>query len=192
MEGLGFEKLVIQLYEERSRRGLAAFQVTRRIEGYFAARADSCRGYHRVESKQYELALDDFNEALRLRPDHRALLLLWKARALDRMGNVAEAIALLDDAIALYPDDASLYDARGGIYHQQGDLERALADLNVVARSQPDASHGYVRRAALLKQMRQIEAAEADRRVAETLSNSGNPAATPWARCETGHPSPSR
>ena len=34
-EGFGFERLVGQLYEERSRRGLGDFALTRRIQGYW-------------------------------------------------------------------------------------------------------------------------------------------------------------
>ena len=87
------------------------------------------RGYWKDRKGDYDAALNDFDEAVRLDPrhvegyDYRASV--WKNK-----GNFDRAIADLDMAIRLDPTYAAAYYRRGEIHQEKGDIAKARADYN--------------------------------------------------------------
>jgi tetratricopeptide (TPR) repeat protein len=87
------------------------------------------RGYWKDRKGDYDAALEDFNEAIRLDPSHvegydyRSSV--WKNK-----GNLERAIADLDMSIRLDPTYAAAYYRRGEIYRLKGEIEKARADYN--------------------------------------------------------------
>lgn len=87
------------------------------------------RGYWKDRKGDYDSALEDFDEAVRLDPkhvegyDYRASV--WRNK-----GNLERAIADLDMAIRLDPTYAAAYYRRGEIYQEKGDLDKARSDYN--------------------------------------------------------------
>lgn len=92
-------------------------------EGYCA------RGVARLESGQWQDAIDDFTQAITLRPDIAAGY-RFRARAHAESGNVVRAIADLDHALRLYPDDIRALFDRGQFLFKQKQYDEALNDCN--------------------------------------------------------------
>src|SRR3989442_11748338 len=68
------------------------------------------RGMDRLRTGNWKDAIDDFTQAIRLRPDI-AVGYRYRAIAHAEVGNVSRAISDLDQAIRLKPDDVqALYD----------------------------------------------------------------------------------
>ncbi len=87
------------------------------------------RGYWKDRKGDYDAALEDFNEAIRLDPAHVEGY-DYRSSAWKNKGNYERAIADLDMSIRLDPTYAAAYYRRGEIYQQKGDLDRARADYN--------------------------------------------------------------
>lgn len=97
-------------------------------------------------------AIDDYDQALRMRPafpdalNDRGVAYLQK-------GDTERAIADFSEAIRLSPDFASAWFNRGGALVRQGRLDRAIADFDRVLELEPGDSEtllarGLARRAA--------------------------------------------
>ena len=85
------------------------------------------RGAELLKQGKWQDALDDFNEAIRLRPDI-AVGYRFRAYAYVEGGNIPRAIADFDEAIRLKPDDAQTYFDRAQNLFRQKMYEEALAD----------------------------------------------------------------
>jgi tetratricopeptide (TPR) repeat protein len=87
---------------------------------------------------QYDLAIADLDQALRLDPSEA--LAIYTARALVHFfkRDYDRAIADFDRALALNPRDADLTEVRGRAYAMKGDYVRALADYEAALRLQPN------------------------------------------------------
>jgi len=79
---------------------------------------------------QYDLALADLNEVIRLNPKDATA---WNNRGFvyNNMGNYDGALADLDEAIRLNPNHALAHKNRGITYEKKGDLENALVEYNL-------------------------------------------------------------
>ncbi|MEZ6139962.1 MAG: tetratricopeptide repeat protein [Zavarzinella sp.] len=87
------------------------------------------RGVARMESQSWKDAIDDFTEAIKLKPDVAAGYRL-RAIAFVEHGSVPRAIADLDMAVRLKPDDVdALYD-RAQFFLRQKQYSEAIADCN--------------------------------------------------------------
>ena len=120
---------------------------------------------------EYDKAIADFDEAIRLKPDMAAAYIL-RARALgasvSRVIDVEEnfsgitsfevtgerlsveqiqiydrAIEDCTQAIRLEPDNVDGYLNRGGMYSAKGDFDRAIADFTRAIQLDPDNASGY-------------------------------------------------
>ena len=87
------------------------------------------RGLDQLHAGDWKSALDDFTEAIKLRPD---IAVGWRFRsyAFAEAGNVIRAIADLDEALRLKPDDVQAYYDRGQHFLRQKQYEQALEDCN--------------------------------------------------------------
>lgn len=87
------------------------------------------RGFAYMGKGEYDRAIQDFEEAIRLTPDsataysNRGAALLWK-------GENDRAMRDYDQAIRLKPDDANNYISRGNGYQILGSFERAIQDYD--------------------------------------------------------------
>lgn len=91
---------------------------------------DFCsRGMDHLEKGNYRDAIDDFTQAIKLRPDIAAGY-RFRAMAHAELGNVPRAIADLDQAIRLKPDDIQALLNRGTFFLRQKQYENALEDCN--------------------------------------------------------------
>lgn len=87
------------------------------------------RGMEHLEKGNYRDAIEDFTQAIKLRPDIAAGY-RFRAMAHAELGNVPRAIADLDQAIRLKPDDLQALLNRGTFFLRQKQYEDALADCN--------------------------------------------------------------
>ena len=111
--------------------------------------AFALRARVRYETGDFTGALDDFDAALRRRPNDVDLL-LSRAAALHQMGDHAEELASYERAIRLAPDDARPYFNRG-LLRSDSDAEGAIADFSAaIERDEKNAraffGRGFLRR----------------------------------------------
>jgi len=91
------------------------------------AHAYSTRGMAYLAQADYDRALDDLTQALKLKPDVAALYKL-RSQVYAAQGDYTNAVADLSQAIERAPDQALLYSARGDAYEGLNDVEHAVAD----------------------------------------------------------------
>ena len=85
------------------------------------------------ESKQYPMAIEKFNELLKMKfPTDQMLAFatLMRGETLARMGNDKGAIKDYDASIRLDPFAISAYNSRGGAFERANRLKEALADYS--------------------------------------------------------------
>jgi len=137
----------------------------------------------------YELAIADFSDAIKLNPNLSTTYML-RGRALcasvSRVWSVEDnfsgfsapttggqttveqkriyeqAIADYTQAIRLDPNDASAYRSRGMAYSDKGDHDRAIADINQAIRLDPNATAAYNARAVVYNSKGDYDRAIAD------------------------------
>ena len=114
-----------------------------------------------IMDQQYEAALDDYNEAIRLKPDEAKF---YHQRAsvnqkLERFENVVADYSVLID---LNSNDPSLYYERGRAKQQLEQYEAALADCNEAIRLDPNDARYYAQRASIHVQLKRDAAAFVD------------------------------
>ena len=98
------------------------------------------RGNAYLKTNRYDLAITDFDLALRIDPAS-PYALANRGTAYARRGEFAKAIADFDQAIALNPNHALIYSNRGSAYAKLGKYEAAVADFDQALRLDPkDAS----------------------------------------------------
>ena len=109
------------------------------------ARVFNNRGAAYKNLEFYDLAIDDYNTAIRLKKDY--------ARAYYNRGIALGSKGLLDDAIKDYsmslklnPDDAATYNNRGLAYERAGLHKKAIVDFSRAISLAPDLSYAYYNR----------------------------------------------
>jgi tetratricopeptide (TPR) repeat protein len=151
----------------------------------------------------YELAIMDFSDAIKLEPNLAAAYML-RGRALyasvskvykqeenfsgvdvistdgkasaDQIRVFDQAIADFTQALRLDPDNANAYNERGSAYAAKGDYDQALADYNQAIRLDPNDTHAYNNRGLAYAKKKDYDRAIADYNQAIRL-NSNNAAA---------------
>ena len=86
------------------------------------------RGYAYVKKGDFEKAIVDFTEAIRLNPKH-AWAYLSRAHAYMNVDH-EKALADFREVIKLEPNNASAYFNRGWLYRKQGHLDEAIARIS--------------------------------------------------------------
>jgi tetratricopeptide (TPR) repeat protein len=95
---------------------------------------------------EFEKALADFDQALRLQPTN-AHTLENRGEMLWRLGRTDEALKSLDEAIGLDPDLLEAYGVRAQIWSAKGDKEKMWQDLDESVRRNPEDRYAWGSRA---------------------------------------------
>jgi len=93
-----------------------------------AARASLERGAAFIRSHEWDAAIREFTEALRLDPNN-AEAYEGRGWAYSKKDDYDRAIADYTQAIKLNPNDIYVYNNRGDAYNGKGDWDRAIADF---------------------------------------------------------------
>ena len=90
----------------------------------------------------YDRAIADFNEAIRLDPKS-SLAFINRGDTYTNKGDHDRAIADYNEAIRLDANNALALSARGVAYANKGDNDRAIADFNRAIRLDPKSAHAF-------------------------------------------------
>lgn len=103
------------------------------------------RGIAWMYKEDYDKAIADCNEAIRLDPQY-ALAYYGRGIIWQKKGDNDKAIADFNEVVRLDPQNALAYYARGDAWRNKEDYDKAIADYNEVVRLNPkDASASYAR-----------------------------------------------
>jgi tetratricopeptide (TPR) repeat protein len=94
-------------------------------------------GASHLNTGKPEKALEDFNRAIKIKPEVAAGY-LGRANTLNVMGRYEEAIEDYDTALEITPDLANAYINRGSAYSHLGEYEKAIADYEKGLELDPD------------------------------------------------------
>jgi tetratricopeptide (TPR) repeat protein len=95
----------------------------------------------------YDRAIADYSEAIRLDPKHEDAYINRGTTWSDK-GELDRATADYTEAIRLNPEDADPYVNRGVAWKAKGELDRAIADYDQALRLDAKDQHAYVNRGA--------------------------------------------
>ena len=91
--------------------------------------AHNNRGNVYQRQADYDRAIADYNQALKLQPDGGGFY-SGRSYAYALKGDYDRALADANQALKLKPDSAGAYDSCGFVFAGKGDFERAIADYN--------------------------------------------------------------
>jgi len=86
-------------------------------------------GYAKIELREFNGALDEFEQVLDLRPDH-PVALCGKITVFFSRNEIKKALKMVNEAIENNSDYASFYYNRGMIYNIKKQYKKALVDFN--------------------------------------------------------------
>ena len=119
------------------------------------------QGDEHDDREEFEQAIADLNQAIRLNPK---LVNAYNLRGIvyRKQGKYDLAIADYNQAIQLNPKYANAYNNRGLVYYNQGKSDLAIADYNQAIQLNPKLAHAYYNRGLTYKAKRNIEKAISD------------------------------
>ena len=139
------------------------------------ARAAFDRAKKQFKSGEYDKAVADFSEFIRLEPDNavalynRAVAFYDRGIAYDELKQYHKAIADFTEAISIEPDYAMDFYNRGLVYAELKQYDKAIADFTEAIRLKPDYADAFEHRAAAYEKLGKKEAAANDRKKAKEL-----------------------
>ena len=103
------------------------------------------KGMEKYNKKDYQGAIDDYNQAIKLKPDYADA---YNSRGVSRssLGDKKEAIDDYNQAIKLKPDLAEAYSNRGITRSDLGDKKEAIDDYNQAIKLKSDYAEAYYSR----------------------------------------------
>lgn len=108
-----------------------------RFTGKNLALAFTSRGLAFREKRQWDKAIADYDEALRINP-HIAATLTNRGNAYYFKGQFDRAIKDYDEAIRLSPNLSEAFSNRGNVYRKTGQYDRAIQDYDKAIQIEPD------------------------------------------------------
>jgi tetratricopeptide (TPR) repeat protein len=100
------------------------------------------RGYAHGRRSAFDQALADYNEAIRLKPNH-LFALNNRGSELLRRNQIDQALVDLNQAIGMNPTSALPFHNRGDAYFRKGQYDRAVADLNEAVKRDANLAQSY-------------------------------------------------
>ena len=107
-----------------------------------AAKSSFDRGVGFFAQSEWDAAIREFTEAIRLNPNY-ADAYAWRARAYNGKTNYDQALADANRAIQLDPQLAIAYYARGTAYYSKNDYDHAITDITLAIRIDPNFAYTY-------------------------------------------------
>ena len=123
------------------------------------------RGCLHIESGNLTLALEDFDEAIRLDPTN-AITYSNRGALHSKLGQLQRAIEDYGAAIRCDPDYANSYANRAFVYYKLGEYEKGIADCEQALALRPNHSNTYINRGHCFAGLGDSERAAADFRFA--------------------------
>ncbi|MFC2019631.1 tetratricopeptide repeat protein [Chloroflexota bacterium] len=119
------------------------------------------QGIQLFEQGDYEAAMLEYDEAIRLDPEY-ARAYYDRGTIYGVLGQHEQAIQEYSEAIRLDPEDAWAYGNRGGSYLELGEIERGIEDLDESIRLSPKEAISYAIRASAYTLLEMDSAAQQD------------------------------
>jgi tetratricopeptide (TPR) repeat protein/V8-like Glu-specific endopeptidase len=145
----------------------AAINLAPQLSFYYGARA----GVYEMQ-KKYQLAIQDYNQALQLRPDDTSSYYTNRGLAKSKLGDANGAIADLTQAINAQQSSVPkplLYTTRGNLYVKKNNYKAAINDFTIALQANPrDVTTTYLRANAYFS-LKQYDRALQDLAVANQL-----------------------
>ena len=135
------------------------------------------RGRAYYNKQDYERAIADYSEAIKLDPKFVWAFII-RGDAYKAKQDYDRAIADYSEAIKLDPKNAGALSARGNAYKAKQDYERAIADYGEVINLDPKFAWAFIARGNAYKAKQDYERAIADYSEAKKLDPSARPAST--------------
>jgi tetratricopeptide (TPR) repeat protein len=132
------------------------------------------RGSAYYDKGEYDIAISDFNDALRIGPPG-GIIFHNRGNAWRGKGDYAKAIADYDQSIRLGPPSAFSWQNRGISKLALGDLDGALADFNEAIRLDPALPQPLTNRAVIWRARGNLDRAIADSTEAIRLAKAKAP-----------------
>jgi tetratricopeptide (TPR) repeat protein len=107
------------------------------------------RAYAAATNQQFEDALNDYGEAIKISPEDPRIY-EQRAAVEMKMQDMDKALADYSEAIKLKPDDVRYYAYRSYIYEVKGDTKNAMADTEKVLKLDPKNQEAKARKDRLL------------------------------------------
>ncbi len=119
------------------------------------------RGKARYDNGQYEAAIADYNEALRIKPDDFKTY-YNRGRAKGQLGQYESAVSDFNVVIRIKPDSANAYFLRGFSKQSIKRYDSAIADYDAALRIKSDDAEAYKNRGLAKHELGQYESAISD------------------------------
>jgi hypothetical protein len=100
------------------------------------------RGWDFYQGEQYDKAISEYNEAIRLDPNNATYYFARGVAYIDTK-DYDEAIRDYNKAIKLEPDSAAAYNNRGTAYDERQKYDKAISDYNKAIKLQPNFTSAY-------------------------------------------------
>lgn len=125
--------------------------------------AHNNRGNAYAALGHYQLAIDDYSESIRLKPDYADANVYYnRGNAYAKLGHYQLAIEDYSRAIRRKPKFAAAYNNRGVYYNVTGQYQLAIEDYNQAIRLKPDCADTYNNRGLVYSKQGQYQPAIGD------------------------------
>jgi len=119
------------------------------------------RGILFASRGDYDMAIADFTEAIKLDPNMSAAYVLRGMAYADKK-DYDRAIVEYNQALKINPNNANAYSSRGSAYLYKNDYNNAIADFTQMIRLEPNLWFGYYFRGLSYKDINKYDLAIAD------------------------------
>ena len=119
------------------------------------------RGIHHKNKGEYDRAIQDYNQALKIDPQY-ALSFNNRGNAYNSKGQHDRAIQDYDQAIKINPQYASAFFNRGNTYNSKGQHDRAIQDYDQAIKINPQSANAFLNRGVVYNSKGQFDRAIQD------------------------------